>query len=290
MGDLKLAELSQPLKEGGLDLVDTQSRADTLLLRQTCRMIGRKETGYRHISYWLSSELREQMTLDDGPRSLTRPPKMQQSILLLIKKARQDMSERDLLQQTANSLYKRELKNLPLPRLQRRNEGVDMVPVWKRLSSPVLGVRERHQLFIMANGILRNKEDVFMRWGQGELTCDHNPDPDGRCAGQPQSVRHLYQGCTRAAEAWDWLYRYLCSYLPPAILSEADCVSLFYPSLGSQETEDCTIWLLGSYQEAMSEAIEKGRVLGEQELRGFLRQKLAAYNLKSMRPINLVNL
>ena len=272
-------------------MVDTQMKADTLMLRQACRMMSRRAAGYRHISYWLSSKLSDKMTLDDGPRNLARPPQIQQHILQLILKARQEMSERDLLlQQTAKTLYQREIKDLPRPRLQRRNEGVSMEPVWQRLCSPVLGVREKHCLFVLANGLIRNKEDMFMKWGQGDLTCDHNPDPEGRCAGEMQSVRHLYQSCTRVGEAWDWLYSYLCSFLPPLALSEEDCITLLYPSLDSRATEDQVVWLLGSYQEVMSEAIQKERVVGEQELRGHLRQKYATYSLKSMRPIHLVNL
>ena len=200
------------------------------------------------------------------------------------------MSERDLLSQTARMLSQREAEDLPVPRLERRNIGLEMTPVWQRLSSPVLSVRERHALFTVANQLVRNKEEMFLNWGQREYTCDQNPDPDGRCAGQPQSVKHLLQECTRVAGAWEWLYGYLTSFLPPGALSEMECISLLYPSLGSRQTEDCVIWLLGSYFVITMEAIRTGKVVGEQEMRGQLRQKYSAYNLKRMRPLNLVNM
>ena len=81
-----------------------------------------------------------------------------------------------------------------------------MEPVWQRLSSPVLGVKERNALFILSNRLVRSKEDMFMWWGRGDYMCDQEPDPEGRCAGQPQSIRHMFQVCTRVVKAWDWLF------------------------------------------------------------------------------------
>ena len=290
MGRLSLADLSHSVNAWGLGLVDIQKKADTLLLRQTLRMLGKKGAGYNHLSYWLSSKLKDKMTLNDGPRSLTKPPELHNFILKLILKAREDMSEKELLDQTAKMLYKAETEDLPVIRLERRNPDKEMAPVWQRLSSPVLAVKERHALFILAHKIFRNKEDIFLKWGQGDYTCDHNPDTEGRCAGHPQSVKHLFQECTRVVEAWEWLYGYLSSFLPPATASETDCINLLYPSLGSRQTEDCVIWLLGSYCVIVMEAIEKGHVVKVQELRGQLRQKYSMYSLQKMYPLNLTNL
>ena len=139
MGRLNLAELCNQVKAGGLGLVDIQKKADSLLLKQTCRMLCRKGSGYKHLSYWLSSKLEEKITLHDGPRSLTRPPKLQQYILQLILKAREENSERDLLNKTAKLLYQKEAEDLPVPKLQRNHPNLDLEPVWQRISSPVLG-------------------------------------------------------------------------------------------------------------------------------------------------------
>ena len=245
MGRLTLAELCHPVKAGGLGLVDIQKKADTLLLRQTCRMVSRKGAGYNHISYWLSSQIQEKLALNNGPRSLTRPPKLQQYILQLVLTAREKMSEKDLLNQTAKMLYQREAEDLPAPRLQRRNLGLEMEPVWQRLSSPVLAVSERHGLFILAHQLLRNKEDMFLKWGQGEYTCNNNPDPDGRCAGQPGSVKHLLQECTRVAGALR-----LPGLLPASSHSNRD--GLHHPALpqpGKQAIRrlcDLATWLVYS--------------------------------------------
>ena len=55
--------------------------------------------------------------------------------------------------------------------------------------------------------------------------------------------------------------------------------------------EDTVIWLLGSYYEyVIKEAMEKRRVVKEQELRGYLKQCLRAYKLRRLRPLHLPGL
>jgi hypothetical protein len=96
--------------------------------------------------------------------------------------------------------------------------------------------------------------------------------------------------CTRVAGSWDWLFSYLSTFLPPALLTEEDCITLLYPSLGNSQIEDSVSWLLGSYLVVMMDAAERGRVVVEQELRGHLRQKYIVYGMKRTRPLNLNNL
>ena len=64
------------------------------------------------------------------------------------------------------------------------------------------------------------------------------------------------------------MYRYLTSFLPPATLTETDFLTLLNPALADGKIEDTVIWLLGSYMATMLEAIEDGRVVVEQELKG----------------------
>ena len=202
MGRLTLAELSHPVREGGLGMTDTQRKADSLFLKETCRMLSRKKSGFRHISYWLGHTLADRIRLHDGPKSLTQAPKLYLHMQKLLNQSREVWSERELLAQSAKSLYTRQCLDLPVQRLQRRNPDFNMDPVWARLATPVLGVKARHILFLLANQLMRNNEYMFERWGRGEYTCDHSPDPDGRCAGQPQSVAHIFQKCARVVEPW----------------------------------------------------------------------------------------
>ena len=291
MGRLTLSELCHQGESGGLGLVDTERRANSLFLREACRMLNRKGSGYRHISFWLGSRLEGCISLDYGPRFLRRPPPLQLHLENLLKKAREVMSERDLLAETAKSLYTLSCQDLPEPRLQRRNPDADIYVVWHRLANSVLGVQARHSLFILANGLVRNRQDIFMKWGRGDLTCDHSPDPQGLCAGEPQSITHLFQRCARVADCWSWLSFYLTTVLPPGSLSEEQCLTLLYPKLNSNQAEDSIIWLLGTYFEyVMREALEKERRVNVEELRGYMKQRHAAHQLKRLRPLLLPGL
>ena len=51
---LKLDEIKNPASSGGLNLPCVASKADSLFLTQTCRLLakpGNKQ--YRHVQYWL---------------------------------------------------------------------------------------------------------------------------------------------------------------------------------------------------------------------------------------------
>lgn len=291
MGRLTLAELCHPARAGGLSLVDTRRKADSLLVKEACRMMTRGGPGYRHLSFWLGNGLRNLMVVDEGPKFLRRPPKPLYHLLKLLEEARTERSEKDLLSESAKSLYVSLCGDLPKPRLERRNQDQNMEMVWARLASPVLGVTSRHQLFLIANGLLRNGEDLFLKWGVGELVCNHSPDTEGVCAGQPESPVHLLQRCARVEAAWSWLFAFLNTLIPPGLLLEEQCLTIFYQKLPTGVMEDTVIWLLGSYYEyVIKEAMEKRRVVKEQELRGYLKQCLRAYKLRRLRPLHLPGL
>ena len=90
MGWLTLAELSHPEKEGGLGLKHIQSKADSLFLRQTCRMMNWKKSGYCHISYWLGNAMEGRLNLHDGPRMFSEPPYLYTHMEKLLKKGLED--------------------------------------------------------------------------------------------------------------------------------------------------------------------------------------------------------
>ena len=132
---------------------------------------------------------------------------------------------------------------------------------------------------------------MFLKWGRSDYVGDYSPDLEGWCAGEPQSVSHLYQTCTRVEGAWSWLYAFITSMLPPATLEESECKTLMYAPLMSREVEDNVVWLLGTYYEYVGkEAVSKNRVVGEEELRGHLKARLKAYTQKRTRPLNLPGL
>ena len=77
--------------------------------------------------------------------------------------------------------------------------------------------------------------------------------------------------------------------MAPGILTDDQMLTLLYEPLYTRSTEDSVIWLLGTYYEYVNiEAVEKKRTVTEAELRGYLKQRLAAYRTKRLRPLNIV--
>ena len=127
---------------------------------------------------------------------------------------------------------------------------------------------------------------MFRVWQQGDPTCDHEPDPDGLCAGELQTLSHLFQRCHRVSEAWEWLRAYLFQQMiQPGSVTDDQFMTLQYAVARNREDE--VTWILGSYMEYITrEAVERGRKVGVSELRGFLRRNLLANSLRNIKPLS----
>ena len=110
-------------------------------------------------------------------------------------------------------------------------------------------------------------------------------DTHGLCAGQPETVRHLFQTCARVNEAWEWLVNIIGHILPPGTVDEEVFLNLQYPALSNSQ-EDSLIWLLGTYyQYVVEEIIPNDRILKVDELRSLLKYRLVAYRMRRLRPL-----
>ena len=98
-----------------------------------------------------------------------------------------------------------------------------------------------------------------------------------------ESVKHMFQQCSRVVDAWDWLSGYIARILVPNTLGEEECLSLMYERLATREQEDTVIWLLGTYYDyMMREAVVKGRTVTGTELQGYMKQCYVTYKQKRM--------
>ena len=284
MGKLKLEELANPTNKGGLGLVDIGRKCAALFLKHTMRMLTREEGGWRHVSYWLHYHL-PRYSLHDGPRSLVLPQGLHRHMKEVLMEAEEEKTEQELKAMRTKDMYGMMCEDLPQPRLQVKNPGVDVAGlVWPRLANTMLNVRARFVMFAVVNDVFRNREYMFRVWNQGDPTCDHEPDPEpGLCAGELQTLGHLFQRCARVSEAWEWLLGFLYSnVIQPGSISDKQFMTLQYEV--PRNREDAVTWLIGNYFEYIaSEAVERGRVVGVEELRAFLRQKLQTHQLKKLR-------
>ena len=135
MGRLTLAELSRPEKDGGLGLVNIQNKADSLFLRQTCRMINRRKSGYRHISYWLGHLMGRKITMHDGPRTSVQPPYLYSHMEKLLEKGLEDKTELELLSMQAKGIYTRIFLNCQAPGWRGGTQAG--IHQWSGAGSPV---------------------------------------------------------------------------------------------------------------------------------------------------------
>ena len=286
MGKLKLEELSNPTDKGGLGLVDVTRKCAALFLKHTVRMMTREEGGWRHISYWLHHHL-PLYSLHDGPRSLVLPPGLHRQMKEILKDAEEEKTEQELKGMRTKEMYKMMCQDLPQPRLQVRNPGVDMARlVWPRLDNTMLSVGARFVMFTVVNDIFRNREYMYRVWNQGDPTCDHEPDPHpSHCAGEDQTLGHMFQRCAKVSDAWAWLLGFLFNnVIQPNTVTDEQFLTLQYNV--PRNREDIVTWMTGSYLEYITkEAVERGRVVGVEELRAFLRQKLLTHQHKKLRPL-----
>ena len=103
---LKLDELENPRSRGGLGLVCVSTKAECLLLRQTLRVLKRKESNcFKHLGFWLGSELHETFpeVTDMGPVCLSRYP-LYKNILAALEEGlvRQEYKPTSLDEATSN--------------------------------------------------------------------------------------------------------------------------------------------------------------------------------------------
>ena len=68
---LKLDEVKNPTLSGGLNLPCVISKADSLFLSQTCRLLANPDSKqYKHIQYWLGLYMREYFPgMEQGPHA-----------------------------------------------------------------------------------------------------------------------------------------------------------------------------------------------------------------------------
>ncbi len=288
MGRLTLSELSHLVKEGGLGLVQIKNKADALFLKQTCRMLRRRKSGYQHMSYWISYGMGGKLTFHDGPRTFVQPPYLFRHMEELLEKGMEDRAELELLSMTAKEMYVKICQDMPRTRLERRNPNKELSAVWARLANPVLPVRAKHALFVIAHGLARNKQFMYERWGFGNYVCEFSPDVEGKCAGVPQSIQHIFQQCSKVAEAWQWMSEFIANLLIPRTLGEDEYLNLMYDPLATRELEDTVTWLLGMYYSyIVSETVGNNRVVSSAELQGYLQQSYVSYRQKKGRRLQL---
>ena len=165
---LKLDEVKNPALSGGLNLPCVISKADSLFLSQTCRLLLRSDTKpFQHIKYWLGLYLKEYFPdMAMGPHSeIISPYFNHMKSLLNGGIILEDIDPRNLHKTTAKSLYQGFTSTFPPPKIVFKHD-VDWCQVWKRLQSPMLEPKAREILFLVLNNVVANRDRLFHKFNK----------------------------------------------------------------------------------------------------------------------------
>ena len=184
---LYLSELENDCEQGGLGLPNNSAKADSLLLKQTLRMLSLpKEDSFRHLGYWLGAFLKDDFPelVDLGPVRHVMSPRfpLHQYMLETLEygMASQEFQKNNLSTVTTKSIYRSRLENTATPpKVEKKFPNVDFQDlVYPRLTNPVLEAKQRDILFSLVHGIYPNRARLSMQ-GRANDTLSSSGVQDG---------------------------------------------------------------------------------------------------------------
>jgi hypothetical protein len=237
---LKIDEIKNPVLSGGLNLPCIFSKADSLFLSQTCKLLRDPSSKqYNHIKYWLGLYLGEYFPdMSSGPHAELISPYFQHMKALLCGGCLLgDVQPRNLKKITAKQLYISFTTSFPPPKVIFKFEA-DWDQVWVRLQSPVLGLMGRELLFMVIHNIMNNKDRMHK--------FNMAASPNCSSCKVPQDNVHLFCECLNVREAWFWLRQRFLGILPPdsGATSNFEFINLMFQS---STADNEIVWLLGVF-------------------------------------------
>ena len=207
---LQIDEIKNSCSSGGLGLPCVSSKADSLFLKQTCRLLMNPETNqYRHLKYWMGLHLRDYFPdMAAGPHSELVSPYFQSMRMLLTEAlVLGDFAVGALRSVTAKAFYQGFTTSFPPPKVVYKYD-IDWSLVWKRLEYLVLEPSSRDVLFSIIHNIVPNKERLFTRMHIGN-------SPNCLLCGMMETNTHIFTECVMVREAWGWVRMRLLDLLSP---------------------------------------------------------------------------
>ena len=287
---LPLQELYNPVHEGGLGLVCVRSKADSLFLKQTLRMLNQpKTTHWKWIKFYAGWEFK--IGFMRGTRHHKLTPYYEHMMNLFQEGQLMDLChychhrvgcedydcKDKKLRTTAKEIYAEFTTFFPPPKVEYKpaysNVSTEMWGrVWSRVASPMIDPMSRQVIWRGVHDILPTRERI-KRMGLSDL--DGRKVTNAYCnrcdLGVVDTVTHMFSECKLVREAWCWVRRRLMDLLPRdmADLSNTEFLMMMFPR---EHFEDEMVWILGVYMGwVYEEAVVKGRVLGDGHIRGYMR-------------------
>ena len=237
---LKLDEIKNPVLLGGLNLPCVISKADSLFLSQSCRLLSIPGSSYyKHIKYWLGLYMREYFPdMFEGPHAeIISPYFLHMKALLQGGLILGDIKANNLKQVTAKILYDGFASTFPPPKIVYKFD-IEWSLVWLRLQSHMLEPGAREVLFMLVNNIIANRDRLYNKFNMV-------PNPNCLQCNVLHDNAHIFTECILVREAWFWVRQRLLGILPNSgTTSNFEFINLMFEQ---SVMDDEAIWLIGVY-------------------------------------------
>ena len=238
---LKLDEVKNTALSGGLNLPCVVSKADSLFLTQTCRLLSiPNNKQYKHIKYWLGLYIREYFPdMGQGPHAeIISPYFLHMKALLIGGIVLGEIQVSNLKKTSAKTLYDGFTSSFPPPKIEFKFD-IDWSQVWRRLQSPMLEPRAREVLFMLINNIIANRDRLHNKFNMV-------PSPNCLHCNVLQDNVHLFSECVLVRESWFWVRQRILGILPNTnrTTSNFEFLNLMFDS---DRMNGEVIWILGIY-------------------------------------------
>jgi hypothetical protein len=297
---LKLCELENNCEKGGLGLPNLSVKADSLLMKQFCRILSLpNEDSFRMVGYWLGSFLQDTGLGENFPElaevgpvshTMTRHFPLHQHMLdtFMESLGRGEIKNSNMRVVTTKEIYKSRMSSLLTPPKVELKFPLVNFPelVYCRMNHSVLETRQRDVCFTVIHGLYKNRDRLFQQHRADDPLCSNQACRISRFM---QTVEHIFCLCFRVKTAWLWLREKLIELLSdqgaaPA-LSNTELLMLMYPRC-RREAE--AAFLLGTYMELVdNEVVGKQKELMVGTVRGVLTGLRSSF---SRRPSNVIGL
>ena len=236
---LKLDEIKNPVSSGGLNLPCVLSKADSLFLTQTCRLLAKPASKqYKHVQYWLGLYAKDHFPeMAAGPHAEIISPYFKHMKELLISEITVGgINVKQLQKVSCKSLYSGYTSTFPPPKVIYKYD-IDWDRVWGNMQSAMLEPRGKEILFMIIHNIVPNRERLFSKFNMV-------PNHDCVQCGELHDNVHLFCACQLVREAWFWVRQRLLDLLPntSANTSNFEFINLMFECAA---LENEVIWMLG---------------------------------------------
>lgn len=196
---LPFAELSNPVKEGGLGLPNIEAKCDALFLKHLTRILSTDSHTRDHLLYWVGLRLRKMFpTLIPPMTAEMIPPYFLHGVRLLEDRALpEQINLTNLNRLSTKQIYGAFTSTPPPPKIMEKR-SLDWGMVWERLYDPVLSREALDICFCLLHDIYPTKQRLNK--------C--NQHPTGFCVHCPRTLDtgiHMFVECGSIIHLWIYI-------------------------------------------------------------------------------------